>query len=128
VPGVRERATRFERGTTVANHDGGRMLNHVISLLRRDGVFKHLGRSRSQQLVSEIVRWADHEHDCLAYEILEGHAAALGLCSDCLEPAKGLVEELCRKCRAELYAEEEGAVVECTPPKQPRRTSRRRGR
>jgi hypothetical protein len=66
----------------VANHDGGRMLNHVIGLLRRDRVFERLGRSRSQQLILEIVKHADHQHDCRAYEILEGHGAALGLCSN----------------------------------------------
>jgi hypothetical protein len=86
----------------VANHDGSRMLSHVISLLRRERVFRWLGRSRSQRLVLEIVRWADDEHDCPPAETLEGHGAALGVCSYCLLPAKGVVEDLCPRCRAEL--------------------------
>jgi hypothetical protein len=103
------------------------MLNHVISLLRRERVCGWLGRSRSQRLVIEIVRWADYEHDCRAFEILEGHGSALGVCSNCLKPAKGVVEELCPKCRAGLYSLESeaggGALVKRRPSKRAHRTS-----
>ncbi len=112
----------------MANHDGGRMLNHVISLLRREGVLEALGRSRSQQLILEIVKHADYEHDCRAHEILEGHGAALGLCSNCLSPRRGVVEDLCRKCRAELEYADGGTVAYSSPPRPARRKAGRAAR
>ena len=39
----------------MANHDGSRMLNHVISLLRRGRVFGWLGRSRKELAFSRMV-------------------------------------------------------------------------
>ena len=92
----------------MSNHDGSRMLNDVIALLRREGVFERLGKAHSQRIVSEMVSRAYDEHDCRHYEILNGHGAALGLCWDCLEPSRYIRADLCPKCRKEReYTEED---------------------
>jgi hypothetical protein len=108
----------------MSNHDGSRMLNHVINVLRRERVFGWLGRSRSQRLVLEIVRWADYQHDCRPGEILDGHGAALGVCSNCLAPAKGVVEDLCPTCRAELNSLDGKTVTEVVGRDRPSRRAR----
>jgi hypothetical protein len=104
-----EYATRLAiQGGSVSNHDGSHMLNDVIALLRREGVFDRLGRTRSQRIVSEMVSRAYEEHDCRHAEILEGHGAALGLCWDCMEPSGDIRADLCPKCRTERgYTEED---------------------
>jgi hypothetical protein len=92
----------------MSNHDGSRMLNDVIALLRREGVFDRLGKAHSQRIVAEMVNRAYDEHDCRHFEILDGHGAALGLCWDCLEPSRYIRADLCPKCRRERdYTEED---------------------
>jgi hypothetical protein len=66
----------------MSNHDGSRMLNDVIALLRREGVFDRLGKVHSRRIVSEMITRAVWEHDCNHSEILDGHGASLGLCWD----------------------------------------------
>jgi hypothetical protein len=83
------------------------MLNDVIALLRRERVFGRLGKSHSQMILLEIIRRAEKDHDCNPDEILEGHGKALGLCYYCLAPAKGVVADICPKCRAEIGCSEE---------------------
>jgi len=63
----------------VSNHDGSHMLNDVIALLRREGVFDRLGKAHSQRIVSEMVSRAYEEHDCRHAEILEGPLRFPGL-------------------------------------------------
>lgn len=107
------------------------MLNHVLRLLRREGVIEALGKSRSQRLVLEIVEHADYEHDCTAHEILEGHGAALGLCSNCLSPRRGVVEDLCPKCRTELESldgDDRAAIVRGRAGRSRARPAPREGR
>ena len=56
----------------MSNHDGSRMLNDVIALLRREGVFERLGKAHSQRIVSEMVSRAYDEHDTRDFEVLDG--------------------------------------------------------
>jgi len=100
-------------GGSVSNHEGSHLLNDVIALLRREGVFDRLGKAHSQRIVSEMVSRAYEEHDCRHAEILEGHGAALGLCCDCMKPSKRIRADLCPKCRKENgYTEEDVRVDE----------------
>jgi hypothetical protein len=62
----------------MSNHDGSRMLNDVIALLRREGVFERLGRAHSRRIVSEMITRAVWENDCNHSEILGGHGAPWG--------------------------------------------------
>jgi hypothetical protein len=92
----------------MSNHDGSRMLNNVIALLRREGVFERLAKAHSRRIVSEMIIRAAWEHDCNHSEILDGHGAALGLSWDCMKPSRHIRADLCPKCRAERgYTEED---------------------
>ena len=92
----------------MSNHDGSRMLNDVIALLRREGVFERLGKAHSRRIVSEMITRAVWEHDCSHSEILDGHGAALGLCWDCMKPSRNIRADVCPKCRTERdYTEED---------------------
>jgi hypothetical protein len=84
------------------------MLNDIIALLRRERVFLRLDRGHAQRILAEIARRSREEYDTNPAEILDGHSEALGLCSDCLEPAEGIAVDMCRKCRAEAgYTEDD---------------------
>lgn len=85
-------------------------MNGVIGLFRRERVFDRLGKKRSQRIVLEMVNRAEWEDECNPGEILEGHGAALGLCSYCLSPANDVRADICRKCRAEIDSGEEGPL------------------
>ena len=78
----------------MSNHDGSRLLNDVIALLRREGVFERLGKAHSRRIVSEMITRACWEHGCNHSEILDGHGAALGLCWDCMEPSRYIRADL----------------------------------
>jgi hypothetical protein len=95
----------------LSNHWGSELLNDVIALLRRERVFECLGKSSSQRIVLEMIRRATEDHDCNPGEILEGHGKALGLCYYCLAPAKGILADICRKCRAESGCSDEELTV-----------------
>lgn len=95
----------------MSNHWGSHMLNDVIALLRRERVFECLGKGSSRRIVLEMIRRAKKDHDCNPGEILEGHGKALSLCYYCLAPAKGIVADICRKCRAESGCSEQELTV-----------------
>lgn len=82
----------------MANHVGGAMLNEVLELLHRAGVFERLGKAQSQQLVKEIVELACDDYCCYPGEILEQTGTVLGICSNCLSSNDDLKDGWCPTC------------------------------
>jgi hypothetical protein len=86
----------------MSNHEGGYLLNEVIEILDKAGVFELLGRERGQELIVRITRHAIVEHDCNAYEILESHGKRFGICHYCRSPAQGIEDGICAACRSQF--------------------------
>jgi len=82
----------------MSNHDGGYLLNEVLLLLEREGVFRILGREKVRQVIRKIVKKAVYDYDCNNGEILDGIGTRLKICYSCLKEATNLSEGLCKKC------------------------------
>ena len=85
----------------MSNHEGGRLLNKVISKLDEKRVFELLGTEKTHEFLKDVVKMATWEHDCNPGEILEGHTDQFQICYICLERSYDLQESLCPKCRGE---------------------------
>ena len=57
----------------MSNHSGSYMLNEVLQLLEKRGVFASLGREKAQQLVIDILRMSD-KYDCTRSSRVSGSA------------------------------------------------------
>ena len=88
----------------MSNHEGGRLLNEVISKLDEKGVFEFLGTQKTHEFLKDIVETATRKHDCNPGEILEGHASRFQICYICLERSQELEDGICQKCLAKLGA------------------------
>ncbi len=82
----------------MSNHAASYLLNEVLEILEVYGVYKHLGRPTSQELVREIVA-ASSDYDCNPGEILDAIGGRLGLCCSCLRSADLLRTGRCEDCR-----------------------------
>jgi len=82
----------------MSNHDGSYLLNEVLLLLEREGVFRALGREKSRKLVITIVKKAASEYDCNYGEILEDIGERLKICQCCLKKTVELEDGLCKAC------------------------------
>jgi recombinational DNA repair protein RecR len=81
----------------VSNHSGSYMLNDVLRMLERYSVFDMLGDKKTQELVLEIVRMSD-DYDCNVDEILDNIGEHVGVCYDCLRPAREFRDGICKEC------------------------------
>ncbi len=86
----------------MSNHEGGRLLNDVISKLDEKGVFEFLGNEETHKFLKEIVDLAQRIYDCNSGEILEGYTSRFQICYICLERSENLYNGLCAKCAGEL--------------------------
>ena len=82
----------------MSNHSGSYMLNEVLELLEKNGVFKFLGEDKTENFISKIIRLSDR-HDCNPGEILEGIGERLGFCRCCANKTKDLEHGQCVNCR-----------------------------
>ena len=73
------------------------MLRDVLTLLIQAGVWQHMPRAASQNVVLSIVDLACSQYDCNAGEILDGHEE-LGICYSCWKPVEQLRHGLCQSC------------------------------
>lgn len=85
----------------MSNHSGSYMLNHVLEILEKRGVFKLVGKEATLDIIEDVVDMAD-DYDCNQGEILDGIGERLGICYQCLEYSDTLEYELCPKCNARL--------------------------
>ncbi len=74
------------------------MLNDILQLLEKRGVFSQIGLEASQQLTLGIVQLA-RKYDCNAGEILDEIGERLSLCIWCLSAKQDLNEGICSDCR-----------------------------
>jgi hypothetical protein len=84
----------------MSNHTGSHMLNNVLKMLERYGVFEFLGEARTDALVMEIVRLGGY-YDCNDGEMLHEIGERLGVCYACLNKAQDFKEGVCHTCREE---------------------------
>jgi hypothetical protein len=82
----------------MSNHEGGRLLNEVISKLDEKGVFEFLGTQKTHEFLKDIVKMATWKYDCNSGEILEGHTSRFQICYVCLEGSQELEDGICLKC------------------------------
>ena len=61
----------------MSNHQGGYLLNDVIGMLQKEGVFSFLGQEKTVSLLKNIVEVARMKYDCNEGEILEDHGKEL---------------------------------------------------
>jgi hypothetical protein len=67
----------------MSNHTGSYMLNDVLKMLERYGVFGFLGEARTYELVMEIVRLGGY-CDCNDEEMLREIGERLEICYTCV--------------------------------------------
>ncbi|RKT45890.1 hypothetical protein [Thiocapsa rosea] len=85
----------------MSNHSGSYMLNEVLRLLDRHGVFDMLGREQTQIFAQAVIK-IGHHYDCNPGEILEDIGEKVGLCSYCDAAVDQLIDGLCLKCHKEI--------------------------
>ena len=74
----------------MSNHDGGYILNRVLSVADSMGIFETIGKEKSKEFALNIVK-IGNQNDCNNGEILDGFEE-LGICYCCLEEAEELEE------------------------------------
>lgn len=86
----------------MSNHAGSHMLNDVLHILEREGVFQWLGLEKTRKLMVEISEVAEGKYDCNPGEVLDEIGRRHQLCYFCLKPAQEFDEfGLCSACRSE---------------------------
>ena len=84
----------------MSNHGGSHMLNKVLLLLEKEGIFEGIGKHRAQEMVLRMIEISD-DHDCNPGEILKDIGTRLGICHFCLEAKDDVKDDLCVDCREE---------------------------
>lgn len=69
----------------MANHRSSFMLNSVLKILERNGVFSHIDREVAQKALLEVTRYATEEQDCNPAQVLDELGPHYGLCYGCLK-------------------------------------------
>jgi hypothetical protein len=82
----------------MSNHEGGRLLNQVISKLDERKVFEFLGTEKTHEFLKETINLATLKYDCNSAEILEDYAQKFNICYGCLARSESLEEGLCPQC------------------------------
>ena len=73
------------------------MLNDVLLLLDKEGIFGSLGKTRTQELVLRVISISD-KYDCNYGEILDGIAGVVGICQRCAKPKSDIRGGVCTDC------------------------------
>lgn len=83
----------------MCNHIGSYILNDVLKEIYDAGIFKEIGKKRTQELTLKIMD-VGRKYNCNEGEILDGIAQECGVCSFCSSVSDDINEEgLCAKCR-----------------------------
>ncbi len=82
----------------MSNHSGSYMLNYVLNLLNKEGVFASLEKEKTQSLIREIIIRATSKYDCNSGEILNGLTEEFEICYSCLKSSKNLEDGSCENC------------------------------
>ena len=83
----------------MCNHIGSYIINDVLKEIAHAGVFKEIGKKRTQELTLKILE-VGRNYNCGEEEILDGIAKECGVCSFCSSISNDINEEgLCPKCR-----------------------------
>lgn len=82
-----------------SNDIGSYILNDVLKEIAHAGIFKGIGKKRTQELTLKILE-VGRNYNCSDTEILDGIAQECGICNFCLCKSDDINEEgLCAKCR-----------------------------
>ncbi len=76
----------------MSNHSGSYLLNDVLKLMDKFGIFDQLGREKTQQFAVQILRLG-RQYDCNNGEILVDIGERVGVCFYCGDPAEQFVIE-----------------------------------
>ncbi|WP_252225769.1 hypothetical protein [Clostridium sp. ZBS2] len=83
----------------MCNHIGSYILNDVLKAVNESGIFKEIGKERTQELTLRIFE-VGRNYDCNDTEILDGIAQECGVCSFCPSASDDInAEGICTKCR-----------------------------
>ncbi|MEQ3339914.1 hypothetical protein [Clostridium butyricum] len=83
----------------MCNHIGSYILNDVLKAVNESGIFKEIGRKRTQELTLKILE-VGRNYDCNDTEILDGIAQECGVCSFCSSASEYIDNNgLCSNCR-----------------------------
>ena len=84
----------------MCNNDiGSYILNDVLKEMANFGVFKEIGKKRTQELTLKILE-VGRNYNCSEEEILDEIAQECGICNFCLAKSDDINEDgLCVKCR-----------------------------
>ena len=84
----------------MCNHIGSFILNDTLKAISDFGVFKEIGKKRTQELTLKILE-VGRNYDCNETEMLDGGVAQeCGICSFCSSISDDIDEDgLCSKCR-----------------------------
>ncbi|MBS2039247.1 hypothetical protein JST97_29960 [bacterium] len=69
----------------MANHRSSFMLNSVLKILDRNGVFNQVDRGLVQKALLEVASYATEEQDCNPAQVLDELGPQFGLCYSCLK-------------------------------------------
>lgn len=83
----------------MCNHIGSFILNDTLKAISDFGVFKKIGKKRTQELTLKILD-VGRNYNCSEEETLDGIAKECGVCSFCFSVSDDIDENgLCSKCR-----------------------------
>lgn len=83
----------------MCNHIGSYILNDLLKVINDAGIFKGIGRKRTQELTLKILD-VGRNYDCNLGEMLDGISQECGVCSFCSSISDDIDENgLCSKCR-----------------------------
>ena len=83
----------------MCNHIGSYIVNDVLKEMVNAGIFKTIGKKRTQELTLKILD-VGRNYDCNLGEMLDGISEECGICSFCSSISDDIDENgLCPKCR-----------------------------
>lgn len=83
----------------MCNHIGSYILNDVLKAINDAGIFKEIGKERTQEFTLKILE-VGKNYDCNLGEILNEVAQECGVCNFCSSASDDInVEGLCPNCR-----------------------------
>lgn len=69
----------------MANHRSSFMLNSVLKILEKNGIFKAADPQTVQKALLEVTTYATEEQDCNPAQVLDELGPQYGLCHGCLK-------------------------------------------
>jgi hypothetical protein len=83
----------------MSNHWGSQILNEVLKIMEKRGIFEQIGREPTRQLVLDIMKMS-RRNDCNPGEILDEIGERVGVCYVCGLPKEKFREDVCMDCRS----------------------------